>query len=75
MVSRERKVILSPYSALVRPHLEYYIQMWCLQYRRNMDLLENIHRRATQMMQGMEHLSYRDRLRELGIFSLEKRKL
>ena len=40
-----------------------------------MDLLEYIHRRATKMIHGMEHLSYKDRLRELGLFSMEKRKL
>ena len=42
------------------------------QYRRDVDLLEHIQRRATKMIQGMEHLSYEDRLGELGLLSLEE---
>ncbi len=60
-------VILPLCSVLVRPHLEY-----C---RRHMELLEHIQRRATKMIHGMEHPSYKDRLRELGLFCLEKRRL
>ena len=44
----------------------------CPQYRRDVDLLECIQRRATKMMEGMEHLPSEDRLRELGPFILEK---
>ncbi|KAK4814463.1 hypothetical protein QYF61_018981, partial [Mycteria americana] len=62
VASRSREEILPLYSTLVRPHLEYCVQLWSPQHKKDMELLQ-------------PHLSYEDRLRELGLLSLEKRRL
>ena len=61
---KEKGLIVPLYKAIVRPHLEYCIQAWRPYLRKDIDMLDKIHRRATKPIPGLGVLSYEEILKE-----------
>ena len=72
---KDKKLIIPLYKAIVRPHLEYCIQVWRPYRKKDIDTLERIQRRATKMIPELRDLSYEERLKECGLTNLKIRRL
>ena len=71
----DKDMFLALYKSIVRPHLEYGSTIWSTIYKKDKIAIENVQRRATKLVPGIQHLSYSERLRILGIPSLQYRRI
>ena len=72
---RDKKVFLRLYMQFVRPHLEFSSSVWSPWNQTDIDLLENVQKKAVRMVSGLRASTYEDRLKEIGLWTLEKRRL
>ena len=72
---KSKEVISKLYNSYVRPLLEYGVQVWCPYNKQDINMLEGVQRRATKLISSIKHLSYRERLKALRMFTLERRRL
>ena len=70
----DKEMFLNLYKSMVRPHIEYATQVWSPQYKKDKITLENVQRRATRLVKSIKHLSYSERLKTLGLPTLEYRR-
>ena len=71
---RDRHVFLRLYIQYVRPHLEFCVQAWSPWQEGDKECLEKVQKRAVGMVSGLTAKNYEDRLKELGITTLEERR-
>ena len=72
---RDKKTFVQLYMRYVRPHLEFATPAWSPWTATDKEVLERVQRRAIKMVSGLAASTYEDRLRELGLLSLEDRRI
>ena len=70
----DESIMLQLYKALVRPHLEYAIEIWAPRLKKHINAIEAVQRRATKMIPSLRDLPYKDRLQKLKLPSLVYRR-
>src|SRR6267154_4896311 len=60
--NKSKEIIIPLYKSLVRPHLEYCVQVWRLHLIKDIQLIENVQHRATRMIYELHGQTYNQRL-------------
>jgi hypothetical protein len=71
---RDKRVFVQLYKQYVRPHLDFAVQAWSPWQQADKEALEKVQRRAVGMVSGLRSRDYEDRLKELGLTTLEERR-
>ena len=72
---RDRHVFMKLYKQYVRPHLEFSTQAWALWSVEDKKKLENVQQRAVKMVSGLKAVDNEEKLKELGLLTLEERRV
>ena len=72
--SRDRETMLTLFKALVRSRLEFCCEVWNPYLKKDIVLIERVQRWFTYKISGMKELNYWERLKELKLLSLQRRR-
>jgi ribonuclease P/MRP protein subunit RPP40 len=73
-VSRDPDLWKNLYTSLVRPHLEYAVQVWNPYLQKDVDEIERVQHRASRIPENFSNLEYEERLNKWGISTLRERR-
>ena len=71
----DKEMFMNLYPVLVRPLIEYCVQVWSPNKQKHIDLLEGVQKRATKIVPELRNMTYNKRLESLGLISLEDRRV
>ena len=72
---KSKETVMPLYKSLVRLHLEYCCQVWSPYLSKDINLIEGVQRRAAKLIKDIKHLSYDERLENLGLSHLTTRRV
>ena len=72
--TREAGPMMEMFNSYIRSRLDYCSLVWNPHRREEIDKIEGIQRNFTSKIKGLEQMDYHERLKKLGLYSLERRR-